>query len=367
MPLPEYAIILAGGYGTRFWPASRRARPKQFLSLVGRASLLQQTYRRVARLFPPGRIYVVGNAEHRALLAQQLPRVPPGRLLLEPAGRNTTAAIALAAAHIRTALPPNQQDAVLAVFPADHAIRDQARFRRILHTAVAAAQAEDTMVVLGIPPTHPHTGYGYIERGQPTGRRRGPRVFAVRHFTEKPDTRTAARYLRRGRYFWNSGMFFWRLSTFGDLLRRHLPRTHAAFSGLTPRIRGRDYSTYLKRLYRRLENISVDYALAEPAAARGRARVIPAKMGWSDLGSWGALYDQWAGRGGKNMFAGPHFALGAGGNWLQVPRKFVAAIGVRDLVVVDTPEALLLASRARAQEVGKVVHYLEKRKRQRLL
>ncbi|MGH9788168.1 MAG: mannose-1-phosphate guanylyltransferase [Candidatus Acidiferrales bacterium] len=360
---PAYAILLAGGYGTRFWPASRRARPKQFLALTGKESLLQQTYRRLSRLFPPSRIYVVGNAEHRRLLQQQLPRVPAGRLLLEPAGRNTAAAIALAAEHIRRAV---RGDAVLGVFPADHAIRDERRFVRIARAALTVAASEGTMVVLGIPPTHAHTGYGYIERGTALRPRVRQQVFAARRFTEKPDVRTAAAYLRTRRYFWNSGMFLWRLSTFDALLRSHLPRTHAALQQLAPSIGRRNYAARLNQCYRGLENISVDYALAEPAAARGLGRMIPAEMGWSDLGSWAAVYEWRAKAQGQNLLPPAHFVLDAHGN-LAKTGKFVAAIGVGNLIAVETPDGLLLCSRERAQDVGKVVHYLEKKKLKRLL
>jgi len=368
MKLHAYAIVLAGGYGTRFWPASRRARPKQFLALTGKESLLQQTYRRLTRLFPPSRIYVVGNAEHRRLLQRQLPRVPAGRLLLEPAGRNTTAAIALAAAHIRAAV---RGDAILGVFPADHVILEETRFQRVVRAALTTAAAEQVMVVLGIPPTEPNTGYGYIERGAPRSRIGSQRVFLARRFTEKPDPRTAARYSSSGRYFWNSGMFFWRLSTFDALLRRHLPRTHTALERLSPNIGGRHYAARLGQLYRRLENISVDYALAEPAAARGFGRMLVADIGWSDLGSWSALYDLYVRVGsippGGNMGAGPGFLLDCAGLWIEEPRKFVVGVGIRDIVVVDTPEALLLCRRDRAQDVGKIVRYLERRKLRKLL
>jgi mannose-1-phosphate guanylyltransferase len=367
MPLPSYAVILAGGYGTRFWPLSRRARPKQFLNLAGRQSLLQQTYRRLAPLFPRDHIFVVGSAEHSRLLRRQLPRLKPGRLLLEPAARNTAAAIALAAEHIRAALPAGEPDAVLAVFPADHAIRNQAGFRRTVHAALRAAAAEDAMVVLGIKPTHPHTGYGYIEAGKPLRRVHRQPLFAVRRFTEKPDLRTADRYLRRQRFYWNSGMFFWRLSTFDRLLARHLPRTRASMGKLARKIGRRDYARSARALYRRLENISVDYALAEPAAAARRARLIPAGFDWTDLGSWSAAYDWRAASKAENIVPGAHFVLDAHGNWLAAPDKFVAAIGVDDLIVVDTPDALLLCPRARAQEVGKVVDYLRRKKRTRLL
>ncbi len=364
MKLPAYAILLAGGYGTRFWPASRRARPKQFLALTGKESLLRQTYRRLLRLFPPSRIYVVGNAEHRRLLQQQLPRVPADRLLLEPMGRNTAAAIALAAEHIRHEL--QGRDAVLGVFPADHAIRDERRFARIARAAITVAASEGAMVVLGIPPAHPHTGYGYIEHGTALRPRGGRHVFAARRFTEKPDARTAAAYLRTGRYYWNSGMFFWRLSTFGALLRTHLPRTHAAMEGLAPGISRRDHAARLNQAYRGLENISVDYALAEPAAARGLGRLIPADMGWSDLGSWAAVYEWRANAQGQNLLPPAHFVLDAGGNLVET-RKFAAAIGLQGLIAVETPDALLLCSRERAQDVGKVVQYLVKKKLKRLL
>ncbi len=367
MRLPAYAILMAGGYGTRFWPLSRRAKPKQFLALTGKDSLLQQTYRRLLRLFPPSRIYVVGNTEHRRLLKQQLPRIPAGRLLLEPLGRNTAAAVALAAEHI---LHANLgRDAVLGVFPADHAIRDEFRFRRIVRAALTTAGEEVPMqmVVLGIPPTHPDTGYGYIERGPRARRRNGQPVFSVRRFTEKPDSRTAARFLRTGRYYWNSGMFFFRRGAFQALLLRHLPRTSDAFSRLSAAVGSRDYRARLNQVYRRLDNISLDYALAEPAAQDDSVRVIPAEMGWSDLGTWSAVYDWRAKAKGENQLPADHFVLEARGSLVEVKSKFVAALGVDDLIVVETPDALLLCSRRSAQDVGKVVHYLEKKKLRRLL
>jgi mannose-1-phosphate guanylyltransferase len=363
MSLPAYAVILAGGYGTRFWPASRQAHPKQFLALTGRRSLLQQTCERLARLFPPGRIYVVGNAAHRPLLRQQLPRLPARQLLLEPVGRNTAAAIALAAAHIRR----RTQEALLAVFPADHAIVNQRRFRRLVRVALATAAAEDTMVVLGTPPTEPHTGYGYIERAGLVGRRAGEPVFRARCFTEKPDARTAAGYLRTGRYTWNSGMFFWKLSVFSAQLHRFLPRTAARMEEIQEKIGAGGYGKHLRQIYRQLEDISVDYALAEPAARAGKVRLVPAAMGWSDLGSWAAVFDWHAREPGANVHRGSVLALDAHGNYLDSRSSFLAAVGIEDLIVVHTPDALLVCRRDRAQQVGKVVEYLRRQKRRQLL
>jgi mannose-1-phosphate guanylyltransferase len=350
--LPAFAVILAGGRGTRFWPLSRRRKPKQFLALTSDASLLEQTYGRLRGLFPRQRILVVTTREQAALVRRHLPELPRGNLLVEPVGRNTAASIALAAAHIRQ----RAAEALLGVFPADHAIADVARFRHLVRAALTAAAADPCTIVLGIPPREPHTGYGYIERGRYLKRIGGTRVYRVRRFAEKPDRATARRYLRSRRYFWNSGMFFWKLSTFEKLLARLLPATARTMERLSPAVGARAYARTLARLYPRLPNISVDYALLERAPD---VRMLPADIGWNDLGSWAALYDYLASRPGDNVARTQVLALDARGNLLWTAKKFAAAVGVSDLVVVETPDALLVTSRERAQDVGKVVEYLE--------
>ena len=369
--LPVFAVVLAGGYGTRFWPVSRRARPKQFLALTGQHSLLAQTLKRLPRSIPPNHVYVVGNAEHRKLLQKEAVGVPKSHLLLEPEPRNTAAAIALAAEHIRHQIGGSKRsntdedgDAILGVFPADHAIADESAFRRVARTAARVAATEEAMVVLGIAPTRPDTGYGYIERGFAVNRFGDEPVFAVRRFTEKPDPRTAGRYLRTRRYFWNAGVFFWRLSFFDRMLKEHLPHTSSALRRLGLRIGTANYRTRLARVYPKLENISVDYALAEPLAAEGKARVLVADVGWSDLGTWDSIHE-WFARAGKadsleNLIPSESFTLDASGNLIQTDGKFVAAIGVKDLVVVETPDALLICPRDRAQQVGEIVRHLRK-------
>src|SRR5260370_5358982 len=226
------------------------------------------------------------------------------------------------------------------------------------------------MVVLGIPPTRPDTGFGYIERMGENLHAEGFPVFAVRRFTEKPALQVAKEYFGSGRYHWNAGMFFWRVSTFLENLQRHLPNTHTAFESLAGHIGKRSYERKLRAIYHKLENISVDYAILEAATRQeGPPRVfeIPAEIGWSDIGSWAAAYELLAKQPGANIFSGQGHPIDAAGNFLSSPSKFVAAFGVRDLVVVETPDALLICPRDHAQDVGKVVKWLEKNRSKNLL
>jgi mannose-1-phosphate guanylyltransferase len=365
--LTTHAVILAGGRGTRFWPRSRTRTPKQLLNIAGRETMLQQTVARLRPLVPPDRIWTVTNAEQAAAVRKQLPGAARKRVLSEPIGRNTTAAIALAAINVRHAA---RGDALLAVLPADHYIGQPKRYLEIVSDALDVAREPGRMVVLGIPPTRPETGFGYIERMADNLRAMGFPVFAVRRFTEKPELQLAKEYVASGNYHWNAGMFFWRVSTFLENLQRHLPKTHAALESLSVHIGKRSYDRKLRAIYPKLENISVDYAILERATrADGPPRVfeIPAEIGWGDIGSWAAVYELLAKQPGANILSGEGHAIDAQGNFLWSPSKFVAAIGVRDLVVVDTPDALLICPRDRAQEVAKIVKWLEEKRRKELL
>jgi mannose-1-phosphate guanylyltransferase len=210
------------------------------------------------------------------------------------------------------------------------------------------------LVVVGIPPKHPETGYGYIERARPAPRVRGFPAYAVRRFTEKPELARARKYVASGRYTWNAGMFFWRVSTFLENLKKFLPATHKALMRLADDIGTPRYTKTLRRVYSQLENISVDYAIMEPATRQPRHSVfmLPAEVGWSDIGSWAAVYELLAHKAGENISAGRFVTLDAHGNFFWSPKKFIAAIGVRDLVLVETQDALLLCPRDRAQDVG---------------
>jgi mannose-1-phosphate guanylyltransferase len=365
--LPTHVVILAGGRGTRFWPRSRTRTPKQLLNIVGKETMLQQTVARLRPLIPAERIWTVTNTEQAAAVRKQLPAAARNHVLSEPVGRNTAAAIALAAVHVRHAA---RGDALLAVLPADHYIAQPERYRELVRAALDVARESGRMVVLGIPPTRPETGFGYIERMGETLRSAGFPVFAVRRFTEKPELQLAKEYVASGNYHWNAGMFFWRISTFLENLQRHLPKTHAALESLAGHVGKRGYERKMRAIYPKLENISVDYAILETATrAEGSPRVfeIPAEIGWSDIGSWAAVYGLLAKQPGANILAGEGHAIDAEGNFLWSPAKFVAAIGVRDLVVVETPDALLICPRDRAQDVGKIVKWLEEKRRKELL
>jgi len=379
--LPVHAVILAGGRGTRFWPRSRTRTPKQLLNIVGKQTMLEQTVARLRPLISPERIWSVTNAEQTSALKRQLPAASRKRVLTEPMGRNTAAAIALAAIHIRHAA---KGDALMAVLPADHYIAQPQKYRSIVAAALSVAKEPGRMVVLGIPPTRPETGFGYVERMADAFDASGFPVFAVRRFTEKPALAVAQEYVASGNYHWNAGMFFWRVSTFLDNLKRHLPQTHADLEKLSASIGTRAYEKKLRAIYSKLENISVDYAILERATQQSGAPqvfVIPAEIGWSDIGSWAAVYELLAASGdvvtglsvspspssSGSIFVTPGTAIDSHGNLISVPGKFTALVGVDNIVVVETPDALLICPRNRAQDVAKVVKRLEDQKRKDLL
>jgi mannose-1-phosphate guanylyltransferase len=367
--LAACAVLLAGGRGTRFWPRSRTRTPKQLLNIAGRETMLRETMSRLKPVFGARNFWAVTNTEQAAAAGRELRGVPAAQILAEPVGRNTAAAIGLAAIHLQK----KYGDAVMAVLPADSYVADAARYQNLVAAAVHLASEAGTFVVMGIPPTRPETGYGYIEGGARAGEVAGVQTYSVVRFAEKPELAVASEYVASGKYLWNAGMFFWRVSTFMAALERYLPATHAALTALGKTIGAKKYAATLRRIYPALENISVDYAVMEPstraesAAAGARVVVIPAEVGWSDIGSWAAVYELLAPTPEANVAAGESFTLDAEGNYFWSPKKFVAAIGVKDLVVVETDDALLVCPRERSQDVGKIVKWLEENRRVKLL
>lgn len=354
----HYGLILAGGRGTRFWPRSRKRSSKQVLNVVGDRSLIQATVDRIAPVIPPERLWILTNHHLRDTILEQLPAIPKRQVLAEPAQRNTAPAIGLAA-NILHRLDP---DAVMGVFPADHVVSKPAAYRAVLKSALKGAGSGRLMVV-GIQPRWPETGYGYIQF--PRGTAAGGRLpVAVQKFHEKPDEPKARRYVSAGHYYWNSGMFFWRTGVFLDELRRHLPRTATVLAALPP-FGSRRFAETLAGAFPLCENISIDYAVLEKS--RNVAGIPAADFGWNDVGSWNAVYELLPRDTHGNVVVHDSVCLDSHNNFVDARGKVVALLGVEDLIVVDTPDALLVAARDRAQSVGEILKHLEKAGREELL
>jgi mannose-1-phosphate guanylyltransferase len=362
-----YPVILAGGRGTRFWPLSRRKRAKQLLALDGKQTMIQQAVARLLPLASPKKFWIITNEDLREAITKQLPKLPKAQVLAEPAGRNTAPAIGLAAFLLLRENP----EAVLGLFPSDHVIGDEKRYRETLQRGIEIAAAGPNIVVLGIRPNRAETGYGYVEVGSASQ----GEPLRVRRFTEKPDAKKAAEFVSAGNYFWNSGMFLWSARTLADALHEHLPKTASLLEEIAAAFGTRKFAATFRRLYPKCENISVDYALLEPRSAKGEQAgnifCLPADFGWNDLGSWTALHEHHNAKStppeGNLVAASGFFLINAQGNYIHAPGKFVAAVGVSDLVVVETPDALLITTRHNAQDVGKVVKYLDEKKLHRLV
>jgi len=356
-----YPVILAGGRGTRFWPLSRRKRAKQMLALDGDRTMIQQTVDRLLPLADPKRFWIVTNGDLRDGISRQLPKLPKKQIVAEPVGRNTAPAIGLAA----FILERQDSDAVIGLFPSDHVIANEKEFRRIIKRAVEIAAAGENMVVMGIQPHRAETGYGYIEAGAASQ----PEILDVRRFTEKPDTDTAERFIPAGNFYWNSGMFVWGARTLANALREHLPKTASLLEEIAGAYGTRQFEAVFAKLYPKCENISVDYAVLEPRSAKGEGKshlyCIPSSFGWNDLGSWAALFEHRSAKqkDGDNVIHGTgSFVLNASGNYVHSPKKFIATVGVSNLVIVETDDALLITTRENCQDVGKVVKHLDEKK-----
>lgn len=354
-----HGVILAGGSGTRFWPLSRERFPKQFLNIIGEETLIQQTVRRLLGSMPASRIWIVTNQQHVESITLQLAEwqtALSNNILAEPEGRNTAPAIGLAALRLRRQDP----NAVMVVLPADHIIAPQRKFHRALAAGARLARA-GYLVTFGVRPTRPETGYGYI---QPAMNRPlpqpGPALgYRVNRFVEKPDRQTAQRYLRSGRYFWNSGIFMWTVGTILDELREHTPALLRDLVRVEATLNADAQAG--AHAYRKLESISIDYGVMERS---DKSAMIPVDFTWSDVGSWGSLSEVSPCDTSGNVISGNVVDVGSTNSILFGDRRVVATIGLSNMVVVDTPDATLVCPKEKAQEVKQVVEVLRARKAQ---
>jgi len=362
-----YPVILAGGSGTRFWPRSRRRLAKQVLALDGKQTMIQQTVKRLAPAADQKKFWIITNEFVGEEIQRQLPDIPPAQVVIEPEPRNTAPAIGLAAFLLERIDPTS----IIGMFPADHVIDDEKRFRKVLQRGVEIAVKGENIVVMGIQPSRPETGYGYIE----TGDSMESGLFRVKRFTEKPNLQRAEEFVTEGNYYWNSGMFIWSARTLTLALREHLSETAPFLEEIAAAWGTKAFPKKFSELYPKCENISIDYAVLEPRSAKGQHSsnlfCLNADFGWNDLGSWAALYEHHAAAGkqnGRNVVEGKDcFALHASGNYIYAPEKFVAAVGVHDLVVVETEDAILVTTREHSQDVGKIVKYLNDKKKTELV
>lgn len=353
-----HAVILAGGRGVRFWPRSRAARPKQLLAPLGGQTLLRRTFERLRSIVPAARILVLTGRDLVPAVRRELPELPADAVVGEPEGRGTGPAVALGAALVNRSDP----DAAMGVFPADHHFEDEQAYLALARRAFMAAAA-DRLIVLGIRPRRPETGYGYIEF--PEGARAGRcDLLPVLRFREKPDRETAAAFMSTGRHFWNSGQFFWRASVLLAELREHLPATWRAVKWIAD-APGGALADRLARRYSACDRASIDRGLLE--RSRRVSGFAAGGLGWTDLGSWEALHELLPKDPRGNHSAGEASFAAASGNYIDVPGRHVALLGVDDLVVVETPDALLICRRSASQQVGSMVARLRAEGREELL
>jgi mannose-1-phosphate guanylyltransferase len=334
---------------------------KQLLPLNSKKSMILETVERLEPLAKTKQFWIITNADLREAIAKQLKKLEKNQVVAEPIGRNTAPAIGLAA----FLLARKDPNAVIGMFPSDHVILNEKRFRKDIERAAEIAAAGANIVVIGIPPTRAETGYGYIEAGAQA--QNG--ALQVRRFTEKPSADVAEQFVKAGNFFWNSGMFIWGARTLADALREHLPKTAPLLDQIAASYGTRKFEKTFAKLYPQCENISIDYALLEPRSAKGEGKsgiyCIPANFGWNDLGSWTALYEhrsQGKADGTNVIDADLSFTLNATGNFVHSKQKFVAVVGVNNLVIVETDDALLVTTLEHSQDVGKIVKYLDEQK-----
>jgi len=351
-----YAVIMAGGSGTRLWPQSRKDRPKQFHSLTSDRSLLQETVARLEPAIDADHLYTIANKSHVKPIREQLGWLPESHVIGEPSARNTAPAVGITAVILQHKDP----DAIMLVLPADHFIARAEEFRRILNTAEAVIRDDEFLMTIGIKPTYAETGYGYIEIAAEYKEIGEDQVFWVKSFKEKPDMETAQKYVASWRYVWNSGMFAWKASTILKAFEKHAPDIYEGLVRFRDALGTAKEAEVLKEVYRRFPNISVDYAILEKAE---NVLVAPADIGWSDIGSWSALHELLSFDGQTNVVRGRHVGIDTYNCLIHGGARLVATVGLDNMIIVDTDDVLLVVPKGRSQDVKKLLDKLQRQGR----
>ena len=348
---------MAGGVGTRFWPRSREKSPKQLLEILGKGTMIQNTVKRLDGFIDLRNVLIVTNKTQKALVVKQLENLLEENILVEPVGRNTAPCIGLAALHAKHMDP----SAVMVVLPADHVILDAAEFTRVLQLAVETAHTSGSLLTIGITPTQPETGYGYIQMFTEDGDHNpysAQGVYKVKTFAEKPNLQTAERFLVSGDFLWNSGMFIWRVDAILREIERCLPDLYTELMNIEPAIGTSQYQSALEKAYGILRGISIDYGVMEKAE---KVYVIPGNFGWSDIGSWDEVYRLSGNDELGNSITGKVIQKDTNNSYIYSPERVVATIGVDDLIIVNTADALLICKRGKSQDVKEISDYLKRK------
>ncbi len=348
-----YAVIMAGGRGTRFWPRSRTTTPKQLLDIIGDKTMIQQTVARILPVVDKENILIVTNREQVAVLKEQLPDLDPNNIIAEPFGRNTAPCICLAAAKIRM----EDSDAVMAVLPADHYMGNNPGFCDCIKRAGSVAAESQALVTIGISPDRPETGYGYIEFDE-NNSSEADNAYKVVSYHEKPDTNKAKEYLSKGNFLWNSGMFVWKVETILHNIEKFLPEIYQEIINTSDTFGTPDFDMSLEQAYQKIESISIDYGVMEKTSS---AITIKGDFGWNDIGSWSAIHDILEKDRDKNVLIGDIISVDSEDVLVYNKNKLTAIVGMKDVVVVETDDALLICSKDKVQDVKSVVEILEKR------
>jgi len=348
-----YAVIMAGGRGTRFWPLSREKRPKHLLHITGSQTVIQKTIARIQPLIPQDNMYIITGESHCDEVIRQCSLVPGKNIVAEPVGRNTAPCIGLAALYIKQKDP----DAVMVVLPADHLITEEDRFREALMTAGEMAQRGNYLITIGVEPTEPATGYGYIEQGDLSTSIGGNDIFNVASFREKPDFQQASEFIDSGKFFWNSGIFVWKASTILSAIHHLLPDLYQGLEIIEESLGTEKEKEVIRDVYESTSPISIDYGVMEKVQG---TLLIKGDFGWNDIGDWNALYDIFERDQAGNAIRGPVRTVDSADTMVYSPHKLVALVGVKNLIVVETEDALLVCHKDRSQDIKKIVEMLEK-------